>query len=76
MTHGPLLSVMAASISLHSPTHQATYTTARLGLFNNFSTMLKEYNGGQVRVTRASVAAAHLSSHNIVTLASAARRAP
>ncbi len=28
---------------------QATYTTARLGLFNQFSNTLKEANGGQVR---------------------------
>jgi solute carrier family 25 oxoglutarate transporter 11 len=30
---------------------QATYTTARLGLFNKMSEALKEYNGGAVRVT-------------------------
>lgn len=29
---------------------QATYTTARLGLFNNFSQMAKEYNNGKVRL--------------------------
>ena len=27
---------------------QATYTTARLGIFNNISVALKEYNGGKV----------------------------
>lgn len=27
---------------------QATYTTARLGIFNNLSTALKEYNQGAV----------------------------
>lgn len=30
---------------------QATYTTARLGIFNNISEALKEYNGGKVRAT-------------------------